>query len=537
MVFRMARYKSSTILTIAFGAIFICLSAVFVLIVDAFVDRHAIDEAEQRARVLQDKNLAIHQYYSEILKPRLFALTDPYRSPDYFDPSWMSSSYAVRRIQENFNALNPTGYMIRDAAINARNPANEADDIERRFLADVNADPKLMTRSFTREFGGVPYLVFLRRGETLVSDCLRCHGDPAAAPGDLVALYGDTRGFHREGEVGKVISAISIRIPLASAFADVAQFSAALSTFLILALAAFFILQALLANRLLYAPIAALRAKALEIAADETKIGERVPIPPGKELADLAGAFNSMSTALKLDRDQLEDRIGERSAELTDANERLAQDVETRKKTEELLQKALAENRALYRELQHRAKNTLGLISSLIGMASIEDRTEETQKLLAELHRRVDAISQLYSMLYSSGNVEEVRLDDYCVRIVAALEGLDDLVEMQVELEPVVVQAGIAAPIGLIVTELVTNSLKHAFAADQAGTIRISLSTSGREALLEVADDGKGMPQDTAAQPPGTGSAILYGLVEQIGGHLEVRSDGSGTRVAMSFPV
>ncbi len=533
------RIGIDALFNIVYGAAFVVAAFILVAFVYYFMRQQALEEAAEKARILQDRNLATHAYFTEILKPRLFAWSAPFRSPDYFDPSWMSSSYAVRHIQLNFDKLEQTGYTIKDAAINARNPGNEADQTERAFINETNADPSLVTKSFMRTFDGVATLIFLRRGEVLVQSCLQCHSEPAAAPAGLVALYGSDRAFHREGDLGKVISAISIRIPLATALAKVDRFTFRLSIVLVAFLAFFFMLQRRLFWKLLYSPIAALRDKSLEISRDEKRLGEQVSLPFGRELSDLAGAFNTMSGILKRERDGLEDRINERSAELVSANESLERDIEARKATEERLQKALEDNENLLDELQHRAKNSLAMISGLIAVVSSSHENGETRNVLDELDRRVRSITELYSLLHASGMYTEVRLDDYCGRIADGLRGMALSVAIEVVAEEVTVPIAVAAPIGLIVTELVTNALKYAFPEGASGSIRIAIAREGAKLRIVVADNGSGLGEGARKgdKDGGTGLDLLEGLAEQIGGTLVIENAMPGTRCTLTLGI
>jgi two-component sensor histidine kinase len=533
---RLGRVRIGILLNLAYSASFLLASVAVVLMVSAIMKERALAEAEEKATILMDRNLATHGFYSEILKPRLFEWTEPFRPEGYFEPSWMSSSYAVRQIQRYFGELDPTDYYMKDAALNARNPGNEADELERAFLSEVNEDPNLVARRFAREFEGIPYFVFMRRGELLEEGCLQCHGDPSRAPAGLLALYGAERGFGREAELGRVISAISIRIPISVAMAKVDRFTLQLSGLLVALLAAFFLFQTLLNRNLLFRPIALLRDKATHIASDERRLGETVEPPFGRELGGLAIAFNEMSTILKHDRDHLEERIEERGRDLIATNERLERDIEERKRTEALLSKALAENRALLRELQHRAKNNFMMIGSLIGLMAESQASREAQEALRELEVRVGSISELYSSLYSSGSFAEVDLEAYCSRILTAMSSLGGPIEMTSELEAVVAPVSVAGPVGLIIAELLTNALKHAFAGRDRGRIDLSLRREGDGARVEVSDDGIGLPADWRSPArPGTGIRILESLAEQIGGTLAAASDSSGTRFTLIF--
>jgi hypothetical protein len=102
MLKKLAHVKINTYLNLAFGLAFIAAAMLVVFLVNSVMRQQALVEAESKARVLLVRNLATHTYFSQILKPSLFQWTDPFRPDDYFDPSWMSSTYAVRQIDKYF---------------------------------------------------------------------------------------------------------------------------------------------------------------------------------------------------------------------------------------------------------------------------------------------------------------------------------------------------------------------------------------------------------------------------------------------------
>ena len=128
----------------------------------------------------------------------------------------MSSTYAIREIDKYYRALESSDYYYKECAINARSPENEADAYEKSFIEEMNTNSGLLNRSVVRLLDGKPYFVVLRRNEVMEEVCLRCHSTPDKAPADLVRYYGPERTFNRK--VGEVVSAISIRVPLAFAY-------------------------------------------------------------------------------------------------------------------------------------------------------------------------------------------------------------------------------------------------------------------------------------------------------------------------------
>lgn len=284
------------------------LTGATLLLIAANMKARAISEAEEKAQLLLNHNLAIHAYFTRQLKPHVFQLSDPSKGPEYFDPVWMSSTYAVRSIDADFHKLSDNSgefgdYYYKECAINARSPANEADAAERDFIQRLNSDPTMMTATSIKEIDGHKYLVLLRRGEKMEQECLRCHSEPQRAPAELVAAYGAQRSFHRY--LGEVVSAASIRIPLRQAYASVSRIS--------LMLMLEFTATAILAFAALYwfgsvaflAPVKRIRDKALLISSSDAHLGEQIATPVSAELADVVAAFNQMSSSLQLSQAQI----------------------------------------------------------------------------------------------------------------------------------------------------------------------------------------------------------------------------------------
>ena len=113
---------------------------------------------------------------------------------------------------------------------------------------------------------------------------MRCHGNPANAPGDLVNYYGSDRSFKRETELGYIISAVSVRIPLAAAYAQANKVSLQLTAFLLVLLGLLFVAQDWLPRRLFFAPLDMIRDKALLISTNEEHLGEQIPEISAKNL-------------------------------------------------------------------------------------------------------------------------------------------------------------------------------------------------------------------------------------------------------------
>ena len=314
---RSARFSLTVYLNLILSIFFILASVVVVFLVREAMRKQALVEAQAKAMILLDRNMATHDYFTNKLKPAVFTLSEKYRPADHFDPTWMSSTYANRSIDQYFSERNRARYYFKTCAINARTPANEADHHERAFIQELNANPSLQVRSDIMRIDGQPFFVVLRRGETMLAGCLMCHSTPERAPKGLVDLYGPKRSFDRS--LGEVISAVSIRIPMAEAYAEADRFTWGLSGLLIFVLFAMYLAQLLLNRALILTPLQIIREKARLIAKDDAHLGEKIELTTSREFHDVADAFNTMSENLRHQRDHLEERVRDRTRELTEA--------------------------------------------------------------------------------------------------------------------------------------------------------------------------------------------------------------------------
>jgi two-component sensor histidine kinase/CHASE1-domain containing sensor protein len=209
-----------------------------------------------------------------------------------------------------------------------------------------------------------------------------------------------------------------------------------------------------------------------------------------------------------------------------------------RERAEAALRKLNEENSNLLVELQHRVKNSFNMICSLISLSSQTGEDTHNQEVLDELESRVRSVSDLYTLLYATGSVSDVWLDDYCRQVSETVVGLAGRVVLDSTLEPISVPAKTAAPIGLIVNELLTNAIKYAFPGERSGTIRLSLRKTPVGVLLEVADDGAGLPAGfDPAVTKGMGQGLVQALTEQIDGSFMMERAEPGTRCVLEFPL
>lgn len=321
-----------TYIFLIIGALFIFITGFTIFFVHSNMRDQAISEAQSKARLLLDCNLATHTYFTRILKPSLFETIKPISNKDYFDPAWMSSTYAVGKMHEYFRHFSPETFMYKEASIDARSDQNEADDLEKTFLKELKADPSLVQKNSIRFVDGKPYLTIMRRGEEMQPSCLRCHSTPDQAPGDLVARYGPVKSFNRN--LDDVAQAISVRIPLSAAYRNSDYFSVKLSAFLVAALMACFFGLFVFLKFFMVSPLDSIRRKAVMIADNPESIGEQIEAPKTAELKEFVEAFNKMSSNLKKSHESLEEKVRVRTQELLQSRELLHHEIAERKKIE-----------------------------------------------------------------------------------------------------------------------------------------------------------------------------------------------------------
>lgn len=215
----------------------------------------------------------------------------------------------------------------------------------------------------------------------------------------------------------------------------------------------------------------------------------------------------------------------------------IARDITERKKTEKALEKALLENKYLLKELQHRVKNSFSMITSMIMLLENKDTSTETRAVLSEIELRVRAVSEMYDLLYLTDTVTEVQLDKYLNKLIVSLPHVPDTITLTSTLDIITMPTKGAIPIGIIVTELLTNCFKHAFPGNRKGSINYLLKKTPTGAYIEISDDGIGLPENfDISTVDSLGLILVHSLSEQINGNLTITND-NGTRCLLKFPI
>lgn len=204
------------------------------------------------------------------------------------------------------------------------------------------------------------------------------------------------------------------------------------------------------------------------------------------------------------------------------------------------LQKSLAVQDSMMREMNHRIKNNLQLVSSLIDLQAGMVQDPSVRGALDALMARINSISSLHERLYLQADMSTVELDSYlgdlAHEILTSFGRPGSPVRLELESTAMLVDVSSAIPLGLIMSELVMNALKYAFPAGQGGTVRIALQRAASVGILTVADSGIGI--DVSARTgDGFGTSLVKSLVAQLGGTISLESRPGRTVWTIHFPL
>jgi PAS domain S-box-containing protein len=228
------------------------------------------------------------------------------------------------------------------------------------------------------------------------------------------------------------------------------------------------------------------------------------------------------------------------------AIEAIARDVTERKLLEERLdrrtaeiQRSLGEKTALLKEVHHRVKNNLQVICSLLSM-QISCAAEDALRPLNDAHTRVLSMSLIHELIYQSDTLADLNFGAYIEVLASKLFGaycVDPArIQLELKVEPIKLCLDQSIPCGLILNELISNALKHAFKDGREGTISITLSLNeADEVSLAVADNGRGLPPDFSMSQSSTlGHQVVSTLIRQLGAKLTVNGE-NGARFGFTW--
>ncbi|HHC80692.1 MAG TPA: histidine kinase [Flavobacteriia bacterium] len=206
-----------------------------------------------------------------------------------------------------------------------------------------------------------------------------------------------------------------------------------------------------------------------------------------------------------------------------------------------LLKKQHDEKSFLLKEIHHRVKNNLEVVSSLLALQSNQLQDDAAKNAMQDSQNRVHSMSMIHQRLYQGKNLASIEMKDYCFNLTAHVLdsfGAEEQINVKCNMKPIELDVDTAVPIGLIVNELLTNILKYAFPDNKKGTITITLEKKDRNTLLlQVADNGVGI-QEGVIRGTGFGTQLISLLTQQLNGKMKTKTNkNKGTQISFEFPL
>jgi PAS domain S-box-containing protein len=228
-----------------------------------------------------------------------------------------------------------------------------------------------------------------------------------------------------------------------------------------------------------------------------------------------------------------------RMMKLTD-NEVLAivRDITEQVNAKSVINESLKEKEVLLREIHHRVKNNMQIIYSLLNLQKRSVSESETKEVLKESQGRVMSMAMIHEKLYQSSNLTKINFKLYAEKLVRQLFSLygadDNQIKINFKMEDIEMNVDTAIPCGLIINELITNSLKYAFPQGK-GNLQLELKEKDNKFIMVIGDDGIGLPENISIEKTDTlGLQLVNSLISQIDGSITLKN-GTGTRYCIKF--
>ena len=207
----------------------------------------------------------------------------------------------------------------------------------------------------------------------------------------------------------------------------------------------------------------------------------------------------------------------------------------------ELIEQALKEKEALIKEIHHRVKNNLQIVSSMLSLQMSKISDKNIQTILRDAQQRINSISLTHQMLYQKENITSISLGDYVENLTGQIEKTifsgDIKLTTKIDSRERKINIDSAVPLGLLINEILTNAYKHAFSANEKGNVSVSLLDNTEECVLTIGDNGKGLPDNLESiNKSSMGMELINILSEQLGANLKIeRANGTTFIITIKF--
>ena len=216
---------------------------------------------------------------------------------------------------------------------------------------------------------------------------------------------------------------------------------------------------------------------------------------------------------------------------------RIERDFAAERSVEQALTEALSQNRWLLAEVNHRVKNSLQVVASLLTLQAMKADNPTLREALQQACGRVTAVARVHQRLHQAGDRSLVDLRELLQEVAAGVHGAADSVTVRAGVTALM-PTDKAVLVALIVNELVTNAVKYAYPGREPGSIAVSLERATSDLILVVSDDGVGLPDGfDFKQPRGFGTRMIGSMVAQLGGRIDQEARHPGTRISVRVPM
>jgi len=262
-----------------------------------------------------------------------------------------------------------------------------------------------------------------------------------------------------------------------------------------------------------------------------------------ERLKQRESARRQAAEALEKAKDELEIRVEERTSELEIANEQLREEITERKKAEDQIRASLKEKEVLLQEVHHRVKNNMQIICSLFSLQSGHIKDKQSFEIFESSQNRVKSMAIIHERFYQSEDMSRIDFAKYTQSLMSHLFSAHGInpgaVKLNLKIKDVFLDLNTAIPCGLIINELVSNSLKHAFPDDKKGKMNIAMrSLKGNEIELLVSDNGVGLPKKVDFRKTDSLGLHLVNLLAEGQLHGDIKLDRTkGTSFHIKFKV